>query len=247
MHTLAHHRTAAALKAAPRPDSACDTCTVRSLTICAGLNDNDQSRMGNLASSICLPPHQQLFSEGDDVGNVYNITCGSVAVSKSMSDGRRQITGFLGPGDFLGLNTRDTYTVSAETLTETRVCKFPQAAFRRLMSEMPVLEHRLLALRESELAFAQDQLLLLGRKTAMERIASFLLLQADRMRERGLPANPVLLPMTRAEVGDYLGLTIETVSRCFTRLRKTGVIVLQGADRVQIKDIEQLRALSEPA
>ncbi len=230
-----------------RVSDACANCTARSLTICASLNSEEQARLADHATTVRLQPHQMLFQEGDNAEHVYNVTCGSLSVSKSLADGRRQITGFLGPGDFLGLNTRSTYTLSAEALTDTRVCRFPRQQFQRLIAETPPLEHRLLALAEGELATAQEQILLLGRKTAMERIASFLLLQSERCQARGMPANPISLPMTRAEVADYLGLTIETVSRCFTKLRKLDVIGLLAADRVQIKQPERLKALSEAA
>ncbi len=229
----------------PKLADACSNCTVRSLTICAPLSSDDQIKLGNLATTACLQPHQVLFHEGDDADHVYNITSGSLSLSKSLSDGRRQIIGFLGPGDFLGLNSRKAYTLSAEALTETRVCRFPRQPFQKLVSDTPMLEHKLLALAESELAIAQEQILLLGRKTAMERIASFLLLQSERAKARGMPDNPIMLPMTRSEVADYLGLTIETVSRSFTKLRNLDVIGLLAADRVQIKQPERLKALSE--
>jgi CRP/FNR family transcriptional regulator len=225
----------------------CQTCTARSLTICAPLNAEEQAKLSAVATPVFLQPHQMMFQEGDDADHVYNITCGSVSLSKSMADGRRQITGFLGPGDFLGLNTRDTYGVSAETLMETRVCRFPRQAFRKVLDDLPQLEHRLLAVAEAEVAIAQEQILLLGRKTAMERIASFLILQSERIKARGMPDNPISLPMTRAEVADYLGLTIETVSRCFTKLRKLDIIGLPAADRVQIKQPDRLRSLSQAA
>jgi len=231
-------------KAAPHP---CDTCTARSLTICATLNAEDQAKMATHVTTVTLQPGQTLFSEGDEAEYVFNITSGNMSIAKSMPDGRRQIAGFLGAGDFLGASTKAEYMVSAEALTETHLCRFSRAIFRRLLSDMPCLEQRLLAVAESEIAAAQEQILLLGRKTALERIASFLLLQAARMKARGMAENPVLLPMTRAEVGDYLGLTIETVSRCFTRLRKLDVIGLPAPDRVQIRQFEQLRTLSEAA
>lgn len=227
--------------------SPCDSCTARSLTICAGLSAAEQAKVAAHVTPVTLQPGQTLFSEGDAAAHVYNITSGSLSVAKSMPDGRRQITGFLGAGDFLGVNTRADYTVSAEALSETHLCRFPRLAFDRLLEDVPCLERRLLAVAENEIALAQEQILLLGRKTAMERIASFLLLQAARMKARGMTDNPVLLPMTRAEVGDYLGLTIETVSRCFTQLRKLDVIGLPAPDRVQIRQIEQLRTLSEAA
>ncbi len=251
IHALPVRKTQpAAVVAAVMPRAstdACSNCTARSLTICASLTQEEQARLAHLSTTVALQPHQMLFQEGDNAEHVYNVTCGSLSVSKSLADGRRQITGFLGPGDFLGLNTRNTYTISAEALTDTRVCRFPRQQFQRLIAETPPLEHRLLALAEGELARAQEQILLLGRKTAMERIASFLTLQSERAVARGLPGNPIALPMTRAEVADYLGLTIETVSRCFTKLRKLDVIGLLAADRVQIKQPERLKALSEAA
>lgn len=230
---------------ASKPAGPCDTCTARSLTICAPLTADEQARMGALTTVVPLKPHQVLFREGDDADFVYNITCGSISVSKSLPDGRRQITGFLGAGDFMGLNTRTAYTATAEALADTRVCRFPRQAFQQLLAEMPSLEQRLLAVTETELAAAHEQILLLGRKTAMERIATFLLRQSERARARGLAANPVSLPMTRAEAADYLGLTIETVSRCFTKLRKLDIISLQAADRVLIRDFDRLKLLTE--
>jgi CRP/FNR family transcriptional regulator len=246
IHALPRQK-AASHPIVPKRLDPCDTCTARSLTICASLAEDDQAKMAALATTVHLQPRQTLFSEGDSADYVYNITGGSVSIAKSMADGRRQIAGFLGAGDFLGVNTKSTYTTSAETLTEAHLCRFPRAAFRRLLDETPCLEHRLLAVAESEIAAAQEQILLLGRKTAMERIASFLLLQAARMKARGMADNPVLLPMTRAEVGDYLGLTIETVSRCFTKLRKLDVIGLPAPDRVQIRQTDRLQTLAEAA
>ncbi len=223
----------------------CVNCTARSLTICAPLTLQEQCEVASLSTGMTLKPRQVVFHEGDEATHVFNITSGSVALSKSMADGRRQITGFLGAGDFLGFGAGSEYSLSAETLTEVHACRFTKRNFQQLLERIPTLEHRLLSLAENELETAQDQILLLGRKTAMERIASFLLLQAARMRARGMTDNPVLLPMTRAEVGDYLGLTIETVSRCFTKLRKLDVIGLPAPDRVQIRQTDRLKALSE--
>ncbi|WP_300298650.1 cyclic nucleotide-binding domain-containing protein [Ferrovibrio sp.] len=194
-----------------------------------------------------IKPRQMIFHEGDEATHVFNITSGSVALSKSMADGRRQITGFLGAGDFLGFGAGTEYSLSAETLTDVHACRFTRRNFQQLLERVPVLEHRLLSLAETELETAQNQILLLGRKTAMERIASFLLLQMERAENRGMTTTPLLLPMTRAEVGDYLGLTIETVSRCFTKLRKANIISLLSADRVCINLPEKLAELASPS
>lgn len=223
----------------------CANCTARSLTICAPLTAEEQVDVAGLTTNLAFKPRQMIFHEGDDAEYVYNITAGSVALSKCMADGRRQITGFLGPGDFLGFNARALHSVSAETLTDARVCRFSRRAFHELLARVPTLEHRLLTVATTELEAAQDQILLLGRKTAMERISTFLLMQIERAKARGAVVNPLVLPMTRAEVGDYLGLTIETVSRCFTKLRKSNIISLLNADRVSIDNPDALAALAD--
>lgn len=246
VHNLASMPSRSRPSAAAIPDS-CANCTARSLTICAPLNFEEQSDVAAQTTSVAYKPRQVIFHEGDEAAYVYNITAGSVALSKSMADGRRQITGFLGPGDFLGFNARALYSVSAESLTDVHVCRFQRRAFHDLLARVPTLEHRLLTVATTELEAAQDQILLLGRKTAMERISSFLLMQIQRAKARGAIANPLVLPMTRAEVGDYLGLTIETVSRCFTKLRKLNVISLLSADRVCINDPDALYAMADTA
>ncbi|WP_374304328.1 Crp/Fnr family transcriptional regulator [Ferrovibrio sp.] len=225
----------------------CVNCTARSLTICAPLTLQEQCEVASLSTGMTLKPRQVVFHEGDEATHVFNITSGSVALSKSMADGRRQITGFLGAGDFLGFGAGSEYSLSAETLTEVHACRFTKRNFQQLLERIPTLEHRLLSLAENELETAQDQILLLGRKTAMERIASFLLQQMERAENRGMTTTPLLLPMTRAEVGDYLGLTIETVSRCFTKLRKANIISLLSADRVCINLPEKLAELASPS
>lgn len=248
IHALPTHRHArsrdaagtAVLSLPPR----CADCTARELSICGPLTAEEQASLAALTTHVALEARQPICHEGDDAAHVYNITAGSIAVSKSLADGRRQITAFLGPGDFLGFNASNSYSFSAETLTDTKLCRFPRRQFKALLEQTPHLAHRLLAVAEGDLDTQQEQLLLLGRKTAMERIASFLLLRIDRAKRRGLPVDPLFLPMTRAEVGDYLGLTIETVSRCFTKLRKLGVIQLVSADRVQIARLAELRTLA---
>lgn len=226
------------------PRGHCSSCTVRGLTICSSLTSEDQARIAALVSHVSYEARQEIFHEGDPADFVYTITSGHVAVSKSLSDGRRQITAFLGPGDFLGLSVDTEHHNSAETLTQARICRYPRKTFRQVMEQIPALEQRLLAITADELSLAQEQILLLGRKTALERLASFLLLVRRRAMASGLPADPLRLPMTRSEVADYLGLTIETVSRSFGKLRKMGVIVLDNAETVRIAKLEQLSELS---
>ncbi len=222
----------------------CQACTVRGLTICGALEPDDQTLLAGLVQHLSLQPHQSIFQEGDAADYVYTITAGCVAMSKSLADGRRQITGFMGPGDFLGLAVEDENHYSAEALSPTHLCRYPRQRFRAVMQSVPALEQRLYALAADELALAQEQILLLGRKTALERLATFLLMMRRRAQQRGLPTNPLRLSMARADVADYLGLTVETVSRGFSKLRAMGAITLDSAELVRLAKPALLQELS---
>jgi CRP/FNR family transcriptional regulator len=202
-------------------------CEVRELSICGSLDATDQPALAAIGATRRLEAGETLFYEGDPAKDVFSLTDGMLKLYKLMGDGRRQITGFLVPGDFLGLAFSDTYIYTAEAVVPVAVCRFPRSRFLQLLDGMPDLEKELLARASSELAEAQDQMLLLGRKTARERLASFLLRLADRRRNCEPEAIP--LPMSRTDIADYLGLTIETVSRAFTQLRVDGVIALSDA------------------
>ena len=161
-----------------------------------------------------------------------------------LPDGRRQITGFLFAGDFVGLATAKDYAFSVEAIEPATLCRFRSDEYRSLTRERPALEGALLDRATHELAAAQDQMLLLGRKTAQERIASFLLSLRGRDPMRPPRDDEVRLPMTRAEIADYLGLTIETVSRVLTRLKKSGVIRTPSLHAIQIERPDVLQALA---
>ena len=147
----------------------CGVCTVRPLTVCAVLDDEEIGRLADLAQTQRVESNQTIFSEGDLASGVFNVTSGTVKVYKLLQDGRRQITGFLFGGDFMGLSTHDRYVYSAESVNATTMCRFPRRQLDRLMDEFPKLQRQLFSLASSELAAAQDQMLLLGRKTAGKR------------------------------------------------------------------------------
>ena len=225
----------------------CINCTVRQLSICAGIDQDSWDRLKHVNQTMVLEPRHLLFQEGDAAEHVYTVTTGQLSLSLSLPDGRRQITEFLGPGDFIGLGLDSNMThhiLTAETLTEVHVCRFPRSAFARVVEQSPQLGRRVLSFASRRIAAAGAQQLMLGRKTAVERVASFLLRAARRNEERGAPASPLTLAMTRNEIADHLGLTLETVSRGFSRLRQLGVIRLDGADRVTLGDLDRLAELA---
>lgn len=228
-----------------RQSNACDGCGARPLSVCGSIDDADLGRLDALAEHVALTPGQALIREGDEAKHVFNITSGSVRVYKLLPDGRRQITGFLFAGDFLGLATGQTYVFSAEAIEPVTACRFRKSDYRTLIRETPALEAALLDRATHELAAAQNQMLLLGRKTALERIATFLLDLPGHDPARATTEGLVRLPMTRSEIADYLGLTIETVSRVLTKLKTSGVIRLISLTELQIENVGRLKGLAD--
>ena len=222
----------------------CDTCAARDYSACAPLDADEQKRLVSIMSTIEIGPHQTVFDETEPAQYVFNVREGAVKIYKLLPDGRRQITGFLFPGDFLGLTHNESYAYSAEALTETRLCRFPRRKLELLLDEMPKLEQRLLGMASHELAAAQDQMMLLGRKSARERLVSFLLMLSDAAVRHGQPGNPVSLPMNRTDMADYLGLTIETVSRTLTQLKTQGLVQLLDEKRISLAKPEALREIA---
>ena len=227
------------------PKSSCDACTVRHLTLCGVLEEDELAEMASIVSNIELGPGEPLFDEGEAAQHVFNVTAGAIKVYKLLADGRRQMTGFLFPGDFLGLANDESYAYSAEAVTHSMLCRFPRRKLERVLERYPKMEHRLLGMASHELAVAQEQMLLLGRKTAREKVASFLLMLSRRAVERGQNGNPVSVPMSRNDIGDYLGLTTETVSRTFTQLRQHGSIALLQGGKVELSDRKRIEEIAE--
>jgi CRP/FNR family transcriptional regulator len=232
-------------KGAAHPNDPCAACAVRVLSVCNAIGDQHLHRLAEIVTTHDVEPHQTFVSEEEAADHLFNVTGGTVKVYKLLADGRQQITGFLFPGDFLGLSSNQRYAYSAEAVTRVTYCRFARKKLERLLADFPAMEHRLLGIASNELAAAQDQMLLLGRKTAREKVASFILFLSRRAAKAGRQDNPVEVPMTRADIGDYLGLTIETVSRTFTALRKDKLIELPSADRVRILDRDGLEEAAE--
>ena len=225
--------------------SPCSACTVRHLTLCGTLEEHELAEMSAIVSYLELGPGDPLFDEAQPADYLFNVTAGAVKVYKLLADGRRQMTGFLFPGDFLGLANEETYAYSAEAVTHAALCRFPRRKLERLLEQYPKMEHRLLGMASHELAVAQEQMLLLGRKTAREKIASFLLMLSRRAVQRGQNGDPVAVPMSRNDIGDYLGLTTETVSRTFTKLKQGGSISLLQGGKVALVDRARLEDIAE--
>jgi len=192
-----------------------------------------------------LEPHEHLFVAGDAQSHVYQILEGVVSVYELLPDGRRQIATFCYPGDLIGADRIGRFAHNAESLCNARVRCIPLKAMDRLIATETGFSQALLNALSTELAETRDQLLSLGRKSAREKVATFLLRISRRNEREGVDATQLHLPMTRSEIADYLGLTIETVSRNFTKLKKAGVIGLPSSSQVEVHDLDRLEAFAD--
>lgn len=221
----------------------CGDCKVRSLSVCAALEDSELGHLEALAENIRFAEKETILLQGDPAGSVYNVTQGTIRLYRLLSDGRRQIVGFLLPGDFLGLSLADHYAFSADAIEPVGVCRFSRTGFVHLVEAKPVLLRRLYEVATHELTLAQDHMLLLGRRTAEEKVAVFLVAFRRRLRHLGASGITIPLPMTRQDIADYLGLTLETVSRVISKLaRDRLILVVPGG--IRVLESERLETLA---
>ena len=223
--------------------SPCVSCSIRETSVCGALAPDELERFSSIVMAQTFDQGETIFYEGDPATSLYNVTSGCVRLSKLLPDGRRQVTGFLFAGDFLGLAYVDSYAFTAEAITEVRLCLFPRGRFQALLDDFPALEKRLLGMASNELAAAQDQIVLLGRKSAKEKLATFLL-NLSKRQSATLNGAPVQLPMTRNDIADCVGLTTETVSRTFTKLTDEGLISLKTPHEVVLDGLDDMKDLA---
>ncbi|MCC3861628.1 cyclic nucleotide-binding domain-containing protein [Pseudemcibacter aquimaris] len=223
----------------------CDMCISRLSSMCSVLKPNELHKLNEITDHISIDAKNIVCEEGDNAEFLYNIVDGCVRISKMLADGRRQIIGFLVPGDFFGLSSSNGYGYSAETITDVQLCRMPREKLFKKFAEFPALGNKVLDMTKIELHGAQNHMLLLGRKMAKEKLCSFILTMSEKTGQiDNMPEDQVYLPMSRSDIADYLGLTIETVSRQFTILVKDKLIALEDNIHVRILEKERLRQIS---
>jgi CRP/FNR family transcriptional regulator len=214
------------------------------MAVCAALEDSEVGALEKIMISRTLAAGQVLADQGDVRTHVYTLTSGMLRVLASLPDGRRQITGFLLPGDYFGLADDNVHTQAAEAVAGSNLCAFPVREMDLLMVRFPRLKDRLHVMTQVALRQAQDSQMILGRLAPLEKLASFLLVLSQRAVLHKQSDNPVLLPMPRADIADFLGLTVETVSRSFSALKKRGLIRLPDAHTAEIANRAALARLA---
>lgn len=224
------------------PDG-CVDCKVRLISVCEALTREELDELESLSQHLELAPRQLLYRQDDPADAVYNVTEGMVRLSRLLPDGRRHVMGFAMVGDFLGLALPERFTVTAEALGPTTLCRFGRRSFANLVAVKPHLLQKLHERAGYELGLAQDHMMLLGRSTAEEKVASFLLSLRERYARIGQVSVTLALPMGRQDIADHLGLTIETVSRLLTRLDRERVLLIVPGG-VRLTNPHRLEALA---
>ena len=209
-----------------------------------GFMPQPRSALSALGTISHFDRNSMIFSEGDEADFSYKVITGAVRLSKMMSDGRRQIAEFALPGDFFGINWLDEYALTAEALNDVTVVCYGRGRLERLGDENSEARAELFSTLRHDLWAAQNHLLLLGRQSALERVASFLVQLIDR--NKGADKTKLDLPMTRLDIADYLGLTIETVCRMLAILKRRAIIAIPDRHTITVRNAAALRRAAEP-
>ena len=222
----------------------CVKCGSRSLGLCAPLGAEGLHDMAGETERFTMEPREVLFHQGDPSRYVYTLTSGTARLIRVLADGRQAAIGFRFAGDMLGYAAGEEYIFGAEALTPITVCRMERKRLDEMFQRYPVLERRFRELAAQELAASQDHIMALGRFTAEERVAAFLLVLIEAQERRGRSGPVFELPATRADIGEFLGLTLETVSRAISSFRKRGWVKLHGHSGIELLQRTHLAALA---
>ncbi|MBS9721580.1 Crp/Fnr family transcriptional regulator [Tianweitania sp. BSSL-BM11] len=221
----------------------CQSCEARHKGMCGVLQPDELMALSKITRMVKHDAGAELAAEAQPIESYANVMRGVVKLTKTLEDGRQQIVGLQFAPDFLGrLYTKES-AVTAEAASDVDLCRVPRTALERLMADNPALEHRLMQQTLRELDEARDWMVTLGRKTAAEKVASFLYLIATHLdpSHEGEAVRHFDLPLTRGDIADFLGLTLETVSRQLSKLRADKVIAITGNRHVDVIDMARLK------
>jgi CRP/FNR family transcriptional regulator len=223
----------------------CRSCEARHKGLCGALDPAELAALAKSTRVEHVAAGRELIGEGAAIVTYGSVMRGVVKLTKGLEDGRRQVVGLQFAPDFVGRLFADESQVTAEAASDVDICRVPKAALERLIADNPGMERRLLMQTLRELDEARDWMMTLGQKTAAEKVASFLYLIASHIDPSGQGNGRGAsfdLPLTRADIADFLGLTIETVSRQLTQLRKDRVIEISNYRQIAVPDMRRLQA-----
>lgn len=228
------------------PHISCGKCRLSALCLPISLQLEDIGRLDQIIQQgRPVQKNDAVYYAGEKFNSIFAVRSGAIKTFTNTSDGREQITGFYLPGEIIGMDGLATncYTNTAVALETSALCEIPFDRLEELSAKVPKLQRRFFQLMSKEISNDQQLITLLSKNSAEERIAALLLSISTRNHHQGLSASEFYLPMSRSDIGNFLGLTIETVSRILSRLHKAGTIELDKK-RVHIKDLQALQSLS---
>jgi CRP/FNR family transcriptional regulator len=221
----------------------CRSCEARHQGMCGVLNPQELVELARHTHKSRHDEGSELIGDSTEIRSYANVMRGVVKLSKTLEDGRQQLVGLQFAPDFLGRLFGHENVTNAQAASAVELCVVPKPALERMMASNPALEHRLMRQTLRELDEARDWMVTLGRKSAREKVASFLFLIASHLDPDAEPGNSARfeLPLTRADIGDFLGLTIETVSRQMSELKRSGIIAISHNRSIAVPDLAALR------
>src|SRR5690606_18619438 len=222
----------------------CAGCEVRNTAACSAIPTDELHALEQVGGKVRLAPGTVLVREGGPRREVHTLVSGMVRKVRLLPDGRRHVAGFALPGDFIGFSTEARHRNSVEAVTESVLCAFSLASVRQLRERYPEFDANLFRQACGELDVAGFYIVALARMTAVERLSAVLLCVGGRQHQRGGREHHVDLPMTRADIGDHQRLTIETVSRSFSRLKQEGALYFEHPHHIELRDPPRLRELA---
>lgn len=227
------------------PEQNCSRCVAHRISVCSHVGEAGMARLRAMSSSAVFPKGAILFEQDQPLNKVFVLTAGTVKLYRLLPDGQRQITGFLGPGDLLGgIKGQSNTHCTAQAVTEITACAFNRNEFLGFLVEYPDLCFRLLIMATDEIEAQHNHATLLGRRRVDQRLAAFLLQTSQRWPTNANPDGVVLLPMSRADIADHLGQTIESLSRAFSQLREHGYIDMPKPSIAILKNLPALYDLA---
>ncbi len=224
----------------------CSDCRLNSICLPIALEAHDIDRLDNIIQrSKPLRKGEHVYRESEPFTSVFAVRSGSVKAYKITGDGKEQITGFYFPGELLGVDGIAYYrhSVSAKALETAAVCEIPFKRLEELSTTLPSLQRHFFKLMSQEITQDQQLITLLSKNSAEQRIASLLLSISARSARLKLSATSFRLPMSRTDIGNYLGLTVETVSRIFSRLQKAGLLDVENKE-IRMLEIDKVRKMA---
>lgn len=226
VHPFATSRTAALKRS-------CETCSLSSLCLPLAVDEKDLAQLEDIVQQgRAYQRGESIFRQNGPAKSFFAVRSGAIKTSMVTANGEEQVTGFYLPGELIGLDSLSGrgYACTARALEHSSVCELPIDQLEGLSRKLPALQHHFLTLMSQEIQNGQHLSLLLSKNSAEERIASLLLSLSTRFRRRKLSSTRFQLPMPRADIANFLGLAVETVSRVMTRFQQTGLIQTKGRE-----------------